>query len=307
MDIGPLATMKATRSDGIHRGGCIMLAVLSAFLFAPAAVFAAGESSSGAKSKAVSFESIEGSKVKRVILTERAVQRLGIETGKVDEERIVRKQIVGGVFIAPSTVPPALTASTAVAVQPAAVSAPTATEGSGGTLAAFTLQRSVLTPPAIGEGLVRVMFSLHEWERLAQDQPARILRLAPRSGGNDVLLAKPSGMPPAEDIKRSMLTYFYVVDTKEHGLEANERVRVELQLADSGGVKKVVPYSAVYYDAKGEAWVYTNPKPLVYERKQIKVEHIIGDKAALLDGPDVGASVVTVGAALLYGAERYGK
>jgi hypothetical protein len=274
---------------------------LTSLMLATAAYAAdAGGSSSAPKSRAVSFENIEGSTVKRVILNEKAAQRLGIQTGKVEEGQVVRKQVVGGLFVAPSLVPPALTASVSFAPAPSG-------DSSGGAFSTGALQRSALTPPAVGDGLVRVMFTQHEWDRVAKDQPARIFQLATRSGKADGVLAKPSGIAPAEDAKRSMLVYFYVIDGKDHGIAPNERVRVELPLADTGEKRKMVPYSAVYYDAKGEAWVYLNPKPLTYERRQIKVAHVVGDIAALSDGPEVGATVVTVGAAMLYGAEVYKK
>jgi hypothetical protein len=295
-----IQSLPGLKNDKTQRGGYIALTALTALLLAPTIASAAGESSSGGKSKAVAFESIPGTKAKRVILTEKAAERLGIETGKVDEQQIVRKQVVGGVFVSPSAAPPAPMASASF-VQAATGG------GSGGSFTTTASQQSALTPPAIGDGLVRIMISPQEWEVLAKDQPARIFKLGPRGDRNEGLIAKPADMPPAEDLKRSMLTYFYVVDGKDHGLALNERVRVELLLANSGEKRKVVPYSAVYYDAKGNAWLYLNPRPLTYERTPIRIEHIVGDKAALLEGPDVGTTVVTVGAALLYGAEVYGK
>jgi hypothetical protein len=39
----------------------------------------------------------------------------------------------------------------------------------------------------------------------------------------------------------------------------------------------------------------------------VKVERVLGDRAVLSEGPAVGTSVVTVGAALLYGCEIFGK
>ncbi|MGH8846135.1 MAG: hypothetical protein ACREXQ_02675, partial [Polaromonas sp.] len=100
---------------------------------------------------------------------------------------------------------------------------------------------------------------------------------------------------------------YYVVPGKDHGLTVNTRMRVELQLSGSEEKQKVVPYSAVYYDAKGNAWVYVNGTPLTYERQRIAVERVVGDLAILSAGPSVGTPVVTVGAALLYGAEIFGK
>ena len=68
------------------------MAAMAALLLAAAAPAAAG---------AVKFESTPGSTVKRVILTAKAAERLGIELGKVSEQRIVRKQMFGGQVIHP--------------------------------------------------------------------------------------------------------------------------------------------------------------------------------------------------------------
>jgi hypothetical protein len=69
------------------------------------------------------------------------------------------------------------------------------------------------------------------------------------------------------------------------------------------GLVKVVPYAAVLYDARGNTWVYTNPKPLTFVRHAIHIDYIEGDLAVLSDGPPSGTEVVIVGAAELFGAE----
>ena len=69
--------------------------------------------------------------------------------------------------------------------------------------------------------------------------------------------------------------------------------------------QKVTPYGSVIYDSHGHTWVYTNPEPLVYIRHEIKIDRIIGDKVYLLEGPPVGTTVVTQGAAELYGTESH--
>jgi hypothetical protein len=82
-------------------------------------------------------------------------------------------------------------------------------------------------------------------------------------------------------------------------------VRAE-RMAPSGadaGVVKVVPYAAVLYDARGDTWAYTNPKPLTFVRHSIHIDYIEGDLAVLSDGPPSGTEVVIVGAAELFGAE----
>ncbi len=67
--------------------------------------------------------------------------------------------------------------------------------------------------------------------------------------------------------------------------------------------RKVIPYSAVLYDAHGDTWTYTNPERLVYVRHHIKVERIDGDRAILSEGPPAGTAVVTVAASELFGTE----
>jgi hypothetical protein len=306
MTARPLILLAMSRMQAAAIAGALAALAVALPLLSSEAL-AAGPADGKGKTPAVTFEPIPGSSAKRIILTAKAAERLGIEIGAVAEEPIVRKQVVGGLFMSPSTVPPALMAAAPAAAQRNPFAPDAAAETSGGAFAALVLKRSAVAPPAIGDGLIRVMLTPQEWARMEPQEPARISKLSARGGPAEGLTVKPSGIPPAEDFKRSMLTYFYVVEGKDHGFQPNERVRVELPLARSGEPRKVVPYSAVYYDAKGTAWVYVNTKPLAYERRQVRIDQIAGDKAALADGPEVGTPVVTVGAALLYGAEIYKK
>jgi hypothetical protein len=266
-----------------------------ALLVAAIASTAAGAAPEG---KPVKLEDIPGAGVKRITLTQKAVQRLGIETGQVSEQVLVRRQMVGGLVVAPSQVR-----------QPAPQPADSTFGGFGRPAPAPVLQ-PVASPgtESFGKGTwVLLTLSHAEWDRLAKDKPARLLPLATREPLGKEIMARPSGMPPVEDPKRSMLSVYYVVPGADHGLEHNLRMRVELQLDGSGEKRKVVPYSAVYYDAKGTPWLYLNPEPLVFHRTRVNVERIAGDVAVLADGPAVGTSVVTVGAPLLYGTEIFKK
>lgn len=247
------------------------------------------------KNPPATLKSIPGSDVKRVILTKKAAERLGIEMAKVGEQPIARKRMVGGLVV-----PPAQGRS-----QPKTIS---------GAFGGFARAARAPAPAAIptksgasNDAWVRVALTQAEWEGLAKDRPARILPLTTRGEGGDGLLAQPSGMPPLEDVKRSMLHLYYVVPGKGHGLMLNQRMRVELQQSASDERRKVVPYGAVYYDAKGKPWVYVNPEPLGFERQRIRIERVVGDVAVLADGPPVGTAVVSVGAAMLYGVEVFGK
>lgn len=266
------------------------LATAATLCVAPTVVVAAGPASGPAQSGAVRFESIPGTTVKRVILTPKAAERLGIETSKVSEEKITRKQVVGGRVISSDQV--------VVRQHPASGGF-----GSFGRVTVPKEETAALPPPGPPhQRWVAVTLTKGEWDRLRKDKPARIIPLATREKSEKEVLALSSGIPPVEDPKRSMLQVYYKVPGNED-LTLYERVRVELEQTGKDEKRKVVPYSALYYDASGDAWVYTNPKPLVFERQRVAVERIVGDWVVLTEGPPVGTPVVTTGAALLYGAE----
>jgi hypothetical protein len=67
--------------------------------------------------------------------------------------------------------------------------------------------------------------------------------------------------------------------------------------------RKTIPYGALIYDSAGVAWAYTSLEPRVFMRAQLSVDYISGDTVVLVEGPETGTHVVTVGAAELYGAE----
>lgn len=86
--------------------------------------------------------------------------------------------------------------------------------------------------------------------------------------------------------------------------------RLDIQTAQvgtdlvAGAPRKVVAYAAILYDTDGDTWTYTTPEPLTFVRAPVTVDYVEGDQAVLSDGPPVGTTVVTVGAAELYGSEE---
>jgi hypothetical protein len=70
-----------------------------------------------------------------------------------------------------------------------------------------------------------------------------------------------------------------------------------------GPAQTSVDAAAIIYDARGRAWVYTSPEPLVYVRARIAIDTEVGDTVFLRAGPPPGTSVVTVGAQELWGTE----
>ena len=301
MTLKTIVCGEAGRNGRTMREALAVLAV-APLLLAAAPTLAAdtGGMPSAGKSSVVTLEKMPGTDAKRVVLSAKAAERLGIQTAPVGEQAIVRRQMVSGLVIQPL--------EKAAMAKPASVGL--GTFGGYGQPAGAQPAQPAGAPAktlAAGDAWVLVTLSQGEWERLAKDKPARVLPLSLREQSGKEITAMPSGMPPDEDVKRSMLRLYYTVPSKDHGLSLNERTRVELELAGSDAKQKVVPYSAVYYDSKGVAWVYVNPKPLTFERRRIVVERVEGDVAALSDGPPVGTQVVSVGAALLYGTEIFGK
>jgi hypothetical protein len=241
-----------------------------------AAAADSGAPSVPAGERTVTLESVPGSPVKRVVLSAKAAERLGVRTGEIGEQVVAPTLMVGGVVVDPS--------AAGTAAQPAT---------GGGKPGTDVWIRAALSPV--------------EFAKLAKDKPVHILPLATRSGVAKDLTAMPLGEAPRDNARSGMLTLFYVARAEGSGLVPGDRVRVEMPLEGGVDRHKVVPYSAVYYDAKGDAWVYVTSAPLAFARERITVLRVVGDLALLSSGPPAGTQVVTVGAALLYGAEVFGK
>ena len=146
----------------------------------------------------------------------------------------------------------------------------------------------------------------HKVEVPAEVKPAKLEKIQ----GSD--LSKVTLSPKAAerlDIKTAALRDEQVkarkpATAKPTAVTASAKERADA--AQSDGTRRVVPTSAILYDAKGKTWVYTNPEPLVFVRHAVSIDYIDGDRAVLLDGPASGTTVVTVGAAELLGTE-YGR
>jgi len=214
-------------------------------------------------------EQIEGTDLKRVTLTEKAAERLDLQTAPLREEQVVRTRTVGGVVVA-------------------------SPEGVG---------------PGPGKVWVRVLLTESDFNQVDRSQPALILSLDDDEEDGDEaegLSAEADEGPEVddgEDDDSAEAALYYVVDNIDNRLVLGQRVFVELSLAGTGTPRKIIPYAAVIYDPQGATWVYTNPEPLVFVRQPIVVDYIENELAILSEGPDADTVVVTVGAAELFGAE----
>jgi len=214
----------------------------------------------------VYLEPIEGTELLRVVLTEKAAERLDIQTALVREEQVVRKWMVGGVIVA----------------------------------------RAESDAADTTRVWVRVLLDQGELDKLDRRDPARILFLdedEEEEDDEDEDLFAEADEGPGDDAEETHGGLYYLIRDAEAGLTPGQSVLVELSQSGSGAARKIIPFAAVIYEPNGTTWVYTNPETLIFIRQPIVIDYIEGGLAVLSEGPEVGIAVVTVGAAELFGAE----
>lgn len=228
------------------------------------------------------LETVEGKDFSRVVLTEKAAERIHVQTTEVREEQVTRTLTIGGQVLAAAN-PPSTSGE---------ASAPTGLSGV----------------------MLRVPVSETDLNRIDLSQPAQV-QLLTGNPDRPHLVAQPidlSNLDDSEDedngeahpdIDQDEPALYYMVEGDEPGLNQGQGVFVEVMMLGNGTPRKIVPYAAVLYGVHGETWVYTNPEPLVFVRSPITIDYIEGDLAILSEGPEVGTAIVTIGAAELFGTE----
>jgi hypothetical protein len=113
-----------------------------------------------------------------------------------------------------------------------------------------------------------------------------------------------SNLKPATVEKTADSTISRVVLTDEAARRIDLHTEPIDDLQNAGTLRRVMPYAAIIYDKAGDTWAYiAAAEPNTFVRQHVSVDSINGNLAYLKDGPAVGARVVTVGVAELYGAE----
>jgi hypothetical protein len=274
----------------------------SAFILGGAASWGMGGRPAPAAEPAMS-EAIRGSGLERVVLTQKAAERLAIRTEGVREEPVIRWMVVSGEVEAATVeqTPPAAAGSAAAEAAPADA-------------APVLVRVPLLDDRNQVSGRASLVLSLggdagggdenDNEEGGNQDQAAGAPKGAfvlPIGEARPIpLRARPIRATPEEAAKAQ----YYAANAAGHALKPGQRVNVRVPQPGSGTPQKVIPYSALMYDVHGDAWVYTNPEPLVFVRQPVTVEYVEGDLAVLKEGPAAGTPVVTVGAVELLGSEK---
>lgn len=227
------------------------------------------------------LEEIAGSDFKSIELTEKAAERLGIETTSVVEEAVYRQRTVGGEVM--------------TSLGNGASSPAIPVSGSSGSDVVY----------------VRVKLNTSDLSLVDRTQPARILALDDDESVDD---GEDEDGLEGEEIEgfddddlandeNEGSIYYAVQNNGSTVFVDGQRVRVAVALSGSGAQRLVIPYAAVIYGLHGETWVYTNPSGLTYVRQPVEIDYIEGDLAVLSEGPSAGVQIVTVGASELFGAE----
>jgi RND family efflux transporter MFP subunit len=131
--------------------------------------------------------------------------------------------------------------------------------------------------------------------------PARIVSLGDRPGAEGVA-ARPVAAPPSADATTAAVNLYFSLPNPEGALRPGQRVGVRLTRR-TGAPRLVVPRAALLIDAFGGTWVYEATDARVFVRRRVAVADLVGDLAVLDQGPEPGVTVVTAGAAELFGTE----
>jgi hypothetical protein len=294
------------------------------FTFVFLALLAAGlsllSSVTAGPSTPARLDQIPGSDLNRVILTPKAAERLTIETTAIRQEPVRRWLLLEGKV-------EAMPAPLALSIPPVSRSAKVGSAERAGRVLVQLLEEPdrISNDPEKVKERARLVTALQadQDEENGEDDDDDItkktgdaeegVRVTVISIGRDQtpsrFRARPIRIAAAGDLSQVLAnavtkTQFYEVDSSSHGLRPGQRVYVRLSHPDGESPQKLIPYSAVLYDATGGTWIYTTSEPLVFLRHRIEVASIEGDHAILREGPALGATVVTLGAVELLGIER---
>ncbi len=148
---------------------------------------------------------------------------------------------------------------------------------------------------------VRVPIYSADLDTIHDEAPARIAPLGEWAGAQGRTAQRIAG-PPTANTDAVSVDFYYELDNSDGSFRSGERVQVTVILGDSGE-HLVVPWSAIFRDIEGGAWVYEQTAPGIYVRTRVSVQRVMDDVAVLSRGPAAGSMVVTTAVAELAGTE----
>ena len=151
---------------------------------------------------------------------------------------------------------------------------------------------------AVADLWVRVPVPSAELATLDSEASATVEPLG--VGAGSAAEARPVAGPLGADPVLGTVDRYYALT--EGSFTPGQRVLVSLA-STSLTETRAAPFSAVFHDAAGSAWVYVVEEDGVYHRARVDVVGRDGELAVLARGPAEGTEVVAVGAAEIYGTE----
>lgn len=151
---------------------------------------------------------------------------------------------------------------------------------------------------------VRVPVYVGDLRDLDESQPVLVSMLGQETSGPWREVRRVSG-PPAADAAASSIDLFF--EFAGAGLVAprpGERLSVQLPIKASNRAL-VVPRAAVVYDINGGTWVYEDRGENRFARRRVELGGPAGQRVVIARGLTEGITIVTAGAAELYGTEFY--
>jgi RND family efflux transporter MFP subunit len=164
---------------------------------------------------------------------------------------------------------------------------------------------------AAGEPLFDVFSEDPLWIRVpvytgdlaAVDRQARaVMRPLSTDPSTTAILVDPVPTAPVGNPVTVTVDFHYLLPNPSRRFQPGQKVNVSLPLLGAEEAL-VVPYGAVLHDIDGGTWVYETPSPRVFVRRRVELARVVEELAVLRRGPPAGTSVVTVGAAELFGTE----
>jgi membrane fusion protein, heavy metal efflux system len=148
---------------------------------------------------------------------------------------------------------------------------------------------------------IRVPVYVGDLPQVVRQRPARVHDLSGELQGA-ARYAQPVNAPPSADASAATADLYFALVNGNGALRPGQRVGVTLPLrTQEQGL--VIPWSAVLHDIQGATWVYENTAPQTFVRRSVAVKRVSDSFAVLGQAPPVGAKIVTIGAAELFGTE----
>ena len=168
----------------------------------------------------------------------------------------------------------------------------------GQTVPSGSVLFEVLDPTTVW---VRVPVYVGDLPALDDRAPALVGPLAgtPGAAGRS---AAPAAAPPSANVTAGTSDLFYELDNRETRYSPGQRVGVTVPVRGDADAL-TVPWAAVVHDLYGNTWVYERTAEHTYVRRRVAVRYVTGGVAVLADGPPAGTTIVTAGAAELFGTE----